>query len=116
MKISFNGLSETVASFYASEDVKSGDIVQMSDNFTVGTAEEGTSFVGVCLNVREGIAAVQLKGYAECKYSETAPALGFVFLAAGSDGTVRSAYAGQGRFALVIAVDTQNSTVKFVLL
>ncbi len=115
MKINLNGTSNIVTTFYATDDVKEGDIVTLTDNYTVDVAQNGDQFTGICLGVREGIATVQMKGYIKREYSGTAPKVGVKFFAADGEGKVKTVSAGLGRSAIVVAVDTATSTAEFVI-
>lgn len=115
MKISYNGINDLVVSFYATENVKEGDLVQLSDNYTVDVASSDEIFTGVCLSVQGGIAAVQLNGFVERAYIGEAPVTGVTFFAADGNGNVKCVNAGLGRNAIVLAVDTAEKTVKFLL-
>ena len=53
--------------------------------------------------VRNGIAGVQLHGFAEVDYTGTAPGLGYVNLAANGSGGVK--VLSNGRACLVVSVD-----------
>lgn len=64
MNVSFNGIGELTATFQAGGQVEAGSPVKITGSGIVapcGTA--GDVPAGVALSVREGYAAVQLKGY-----------------------------------------------------
>ena len=65
MNVDFKGYGENVATFIADSGVAVGNIVKLSDNFKVVNAASGDDFIGVCVGVRSGYAAVQLSGYVE---------------------------------------------------
>ncbi len=115
MKISLNGLKDLVTTLYITEDVKTGDIVSLSDEMTVDAAATDDIFTGICVNAQQGIASVKITGYTELPYSGTAPSLGITFLKADGNGGVAVANAGLGRNAIVVGVDTAEKIVKFIL-
>ncbi len=113
MSVGFYGTQETVLSFEEGTQVTTGYPVGMSGNNQVADAADGVVPVGVALHVRRGIAAVQVRGYMELPYSGTAPALGWVNLAANGQGGVKTLAAGKS--CLVVNVDTAAKTVGFYL-
>ncbi len=109
----FKGFGENVLTFKCDKSTGVGSTVKMTSSGTVTLAADGDIFAGVCLNIRDGYAAVQLCGYCEMTYTGTAPAVGYTKLAsAGSDGVKTST---TGREYLVIGVDTDNKTAGFIL-
>ena len=109
MSVAFYGTQETVLSFEAAS-VTQGHPVKISQNYQVTDAGEGDLPIGVCLHVRKGIAAVQVKGYVELPYSgTTAPGLGWVNLAADGSGGVAVDVDG-----IPCMVITRNQTDKTV--
>ena len=112
MSVAFYGTQETVLSFEAGA-VTPGYPVAISQNNTVANAANGIAPAGVALHVREGIAAVQLHGYAELPYSGTAPALGWTKLTA--DGTGGMKADGNGISHLVVSVNEAGKTLGLYL-
>lgn len=89
MNVNFTGYGENVATFVCDDTVKEGCLVELSDDYTVKVCTVGNEFIGVCVGVRDGYAAVQLSGYIECtKTSEID--LGLVGLVAETTTTVKS--------------------------
>ena len=109
MDINFNGFEENILTFEAASGVQTGDIVKMSASGKVAKASADDTFIGICRGVRDGIAAVQLSGYAEAAKSGTVN-VGYNKLAAASSG-VKAAASGIDR--LVIYSD--DTTVGFIL-
>lgn len=110
MAISFNAIGQTHVSFAAASSAKAGQVCKMTANATVGACAAGESFCGVVTDVRGGVAAVTTAGYAELKYTGTAPSVGYQTLAADGAGGVKTATTG-GRSLLVVQVDSANETV-----
>lgn len=113
MSVAFYGTQETVLSFEAGDSVTAGWPVVISDNNQVADAEDGGIPAGVALHARNGIAAVQVKGYAELPYTGTAPGLGWSALAADGLGGVKTDPAS--RACLVVSVDADNKMVGLYL-
>lgn len=65
MNVNFNGYGENIATFICDSTVTAGTIVKMSDSFTVTACVDNDDFVGICVNERDGYAAIQLAGYVE---------------------------------------------------
>ena len=68
MSVSFMGFNEGVLTFEAVSGVAAGKPVMISESGKVQAVSSG-AFCGICLNVREGFAAVQLSGYVKVPFS-----------------------------------------------
>ncbi len=112
MSVAFYGTQETVVSFEAGS-AAAGYPVSMSGNSKVSNAPDGAAPVGICLHVRSGIAAVQMKGYAEVSYTGTAPALGWASILSNGQGGVKTGAGGVS--CLVVSVDTAAKTLGLYL-
>lgn len=108
MNIGFNGFNENTVTFEADASVFKGALVKMIDDNTVAACESGDKVCGICVNVREGYAAVQLKGYAEVAVSG-AVNVGYQSLAAASSTTMQSDETG--REYLVVSADTETAGI-----
>lgn len=113
MKISFKGVGQTIATFAAENSAAIGQVCKITQNGTVGPCAAGDQFCGSIVSLREGVAGVQLKGFATLSYSGAAPAPGWQALAADANGAVKSNEAG--RQYLVAEVDTASKTVGLFL-
>lgn len=109
----FKGFGENVLTFKCDNTVKAGSCVKIKSSGTVTAAVDSNDFMGVCLNVRNSCAAVQMNGYTEMKYSGSAPNVGYSRLTSAGTGKVKADTSG--REYLVIGVDTANTTVGFIL-
>lgn len=105
MNIGFNGFYENTVTFEADSTVQKGCLVKLTDDNTVGVCENGDKVVGVCVNVREGYAAVKLAGYAELPV-EGAVNVGFVKLSAASGTALKEDT--NGRECLVVSSGTDT--------
>lgn len=113
MKISLSGYNEAVATLICGENAKKGDIVKISENYTVAPCAAGNDFAGVILSASEGRAAVQLGGSVTLPYSGTAPALGYTAVSADGAGGIKADTAG--RKMLIFAVDTDAKLADIIL-
>ena len=111
MNVSFQGMDELVLTFKAGSGLEKGDFVKVTDNGTVGPCASGDVPVGVALNVRNGFAAVQVRGFMEAEYTGT---LGLGWQELGADGKKVSAAAG-GRRCLVVDRDTAAKIARVIL-
>lgn len=111
MKAAFEEIGRMSATF-AVTGGESGQVCKITANGTVCPCADGDKFCGVLEGIRGGFAGVQLEGFAELKYSGTAPALGYVNLCANGTGGVKT---GSGNAYLAVSVDTANKTVTIKL-
>ena len=109
MNIDFTGFRENVLTFECTATVAMGDLVKMSSSGKVTKAGANDAFIGKCVGVRDGYAAVQLNGYTEAAKSGTVN-VGYNKLVAATSG-VKTAESGVDR--LVIFVN--DTTVGFIL-
>lgn len=112
MSVSFNGFNENVATFEAASGVAAGKPVMVSANNKVQAVTSG-AFCGICTNVREGYAGVQLKGFVTVPYSGSV-SVGYQKLAAASGGKV-AVDTTNGKEYLVVEVNSTAGTVGFML-
>lgn len=72
MYTDFDGLSSEVATFNCNSSVtEAGQLVKMVGSGTVGKCTSGDNPIGVTVNVRNGYAAVQVKGYIKVPHDGT---------------------------------------------
>lgn len=111
MNIDFKGFGEQVATFIADENLgKTGVPVKISANGTVTACGASENFCGICVGLRDGYAAVQLKGFVNMAAAKNT-GTGFQKLCATADGKITSATTG--RECLVVTADDSN--VGFIL-
>ena len=94
MSVSLKGFNTQIASFESDSAVTAGMAVGITANNKVAKATAASGVAGVCVNVREGIAAIQLAG--------------------DGSGNVKVVTSG-GRSMLVTAVDATANTVDIIL-
>ena len=106
-KVSFEGIGEVVASFYAEGALKSGQTVQSGGNSAVKLCPAGERFCGVAAGQsRMGCVAVQTGGFAQVSCGDAAVTVGYVALVGdGNGGVKKAASGGSGQEYWVVAVD-----------
>ena len=112
-KVSFGGIGEIAATFFAGEDVVPGQVVKISGNSTVDACGDGEAFCGAALSCECGFAGVQVKGFLSLPYSGEAPAAGPAVLAADGAGGVKTAETGVT--CTVIGVDAAAGQLVILL-
>ena len=105
MNIGFNGFYDNTVTFEADSTVEKGSLLKLIDDNTVSVCEAGDKVAGVCVNVREGYAAVKLYGYAEIP-CEGAVNVGFQKLSASNATSLKTDE--NGREYLVVSADTDT--------
>ncbi len=110
MNVCFNGFGENVLTFETQGTIAVGDPVMITGNGVVQAASG--RFCGICTNIRNGYASVQLSGYARAAYT-TAPDVGYSKITA-SGGKI-NADGTNGTEYLVLDVDTTAKTFGFIL-
>lgn len=113
MRVSLKGYGEQLVTMEASDKVTAGMPVKMEANGVVSPCGEGEVFCGVAVNVRDGLAAVQLAGYVTLPYTGAAPVVGYCTLCGAGDGSIQTDAAG--RSLLVTNVDTAASVCGVIL-
>ena len=110
-KVSFEGIGEMVATFYAGEGVNAGEVVKINDDSTVGACAEGDRFCGVAVNVKDGYAGVQVKGFAKVKCADSNVTVGYAQLGADGDGGVKKVVSGGDEYLVVADDGDGNVTI-----
>jgi len=106
-RISFEGIGEVMATFEAEENVKAGQVVKVSGNGTAAPCAAGDRPAGVAAAVKNGCAAVQVRGFATV--SATGVGIGWAKLSA--DGSGGMAADENGADYLVVQADGEGTTV-----
>lgn len=104
MDINFNGFNEQVLTFMADDLVTEGCLVSLSESGTVTKASDDDSFIGVCLNVKDNYAAVQVEGYVEIDLTGEV-SVGDQILNATTSG-VKAAQTGKSYRVIYVGTDT----------
>lgn len=107
MNVSFEGIGHMSVTFHT--DIRqAGQVCKMGDQAKVTACADGDAFCGVVESVRGDAAGVQIHGFAQVRYSGTAPKVGYAVLAANGQGGVKTHTAG--RTCLVVRVDEGAKT------
>ncbi len=109
MNLKYSGFNENVLTFEYTGTLNPGDLVMITAPAKVQKASANGDFIGVCINTRNGYAAVRVEGYVEFKKSGTV-SVGYQKLVATSDA-VKTAEAGHER----LVIYTDATTVGFML-
>ena len=94
-KVSFEGIGEVVATFYAGEGVKAGQVVKIGGDSSVAPCAAGECFCGVATSVKAGCAGVQVEVKSPYSWRHSSEQGGKVALAAEGTGGVKKAAGGQ---------------------
>ena len=86
-RVSFDGIGQVLATFEAEEGVKAGQTVEMSGDGTVKLCANGKRPAGVAVAVRDGCAAVQVRGFVTVKAAGVTA--GWVKLSADGSGGMK---------------------------
>ena len=105
MNIGFNGFCDNTVTFEADSNVNKGTLLKLIDDNTVSACEDGDKVVGVCVNVRDGYAAVKLYGYVEIPV-EGSVNVGYQKLSAASATALKAD--SNGREYLVVSAGTDT--------
>ena len=106
MNVSFEEIGRLSATF-ACEQGAAGQLCKLTANGKVAPCADGDRFCGLIECVRQGVAGVQLHGFAEISYTGAAPAVGYANLQANGHGGVKAA--GTQAY-LVVSVNTADKT------
>ena len=110
-KVSFEEIGAVAASFLAGDNAQKGQMVNISTADTVDGCSADGRFCGLALDVAEdGMACVQVAGFARVPCSDAGVTPGWVALAADGKGGVKKAASG-GREYLVVSTDGQTAVV-----
>lgn len=112
-KVSFEGVGQTAATFFAADGVKAGAVVKLSGDAKVAPCAAGERFCGVATTGAEGgCAGVQVSGFAVVACADTTVTAGYVSLTAdGSGGVKKAADADAGAEHLVVSVSGGSATI-----
>lgn len=111
-KISFEGIGALRVTFETGEGLEGGQVCAVTAAGKVGPCAAGDKFCGVAEAVDDGLAAVQVGGFAPVRYSG-ALAAGWAKLAADGTGGVKADAAG--REYLVAELDSAEKLAAVLL-
>ena len=103
MSVSFEKIGQVVVTCQTNGAVEGGHMVKLTANDTVEACAAGDKFCGQAVSQpRNGMAAVQVKGFMEVDCADETVSVGWATLAADGNGGVKAA--AQGVEALVMNV------------
>lgn len=108
MNVSFEEIGRLAVTFAAGETLAAGQVCKVSGNGAVDACAEGEDFCGIAEGVRNGVAAVQVAGFAEVGISGAVD-LGYANLCADGKGGVKAG--GNNRY-LVVSVSDKAAVIK----
>jgi len=111
--ISYKGFNEGVLTF-KDTNTRVGYPVSVTEGEESREAINGNDFIGVCVGKAGDYITVQLSGYAEMKYTGSAPVRGYTMLVSNGSGGVKTTSSAAHSYK-VIKVDTDNNIVGFIL-
>ena len=95
MSVSFENIGQVIVTCQTEGAVADGAMVKMAANDTVMICADGEKFCGQAIHVAEdGMAAVQVKGFAEVDCADSTMAAGWVKVAADGNGGIKAAENG----------------------
>lgn len=109
-KVSFEGINEAVATFYAAGEVKGGQTVVVSEDATASLCGDGKPFCGVTVAPkREDCVGVQVSGFVTVDCTDVAVTVGHTKLVGDGKGGVKHAESGKEYW--VVSKDTDTATI-----
>ena len=108
-KVSFEGIGEMVATFLAEEGLTGGP-VKMTGDGKVGPCGDGEAFCGVALEVNDGLALVQLRGFVKATCGD-AVAVGYTKLSANAGGGVKTNASGTAYLVVEAGSAEKQATI-----
>ena len=118
MNISFNGINESIVTFLSQGEIKPGCLVSPTSDNTVKQSDTNSSFIGLCISNKSGLAAVQISGFATIKIKTMgSTTYGRQYFVADDDGSLKLSEASNGSAVPlnVVSIDKTNSTVDVFL-
>lgn len=112
-KVSFEGIGQTAATFFAAEGVKAGAVVKLSGDAKVAPCAAGERFSGVATTkAKDGCAGVQVSGFAVVACADETVTVGYVSLTADGNGGVKKAGTNDtGAEHLVVSATGGSATI-----
>lgn len=113
--ISYKGFNSGALTFKSSGEFTKGRLVSFDSNGNCVMASTNSTFVGVCVAVRDGIITAQVEGYVEVPYSGSAPSYGWNRLTTGLNSAAKTSTDAEVPFYRVIKIDTANKIIGIIL-
>ncbi len=110
MNVNFNGYAENAATFIADTALtETGVPVKMSADGTVTQCAAGDVFCGICIDLRDGYATVQLSGYTKVSTGSKL-GVGYKKLAAAASGKVAASESGR-EYLVIDSTATESGII-----
>ncbi|HJB56748.1 MAG TPA: hypothetical protein H9714_04260 [Candidatus Flavonifractor intestinipullorum] len=115
-QVSFEGIGQVMATFPAAQDAQGGEKVaegipvKLGATGVVDVCADSDAFIGVARAVRDGCAAVQVRGFVQVKATGSISA-GMVNLAADGTGGVKQSSSGKS----YLVAETGGETITILL-
>ena len=109
--IAFDGYNENVITL-PDGGCEVGEPVKVDEDGAAVTCDESDAFLGVCVGLRAGLAAVQTNGCVRCAFSGEISAPGAYSLVSDGSGGVAP---GGGRLCYVLKVDETEGEIEFLM-
>ena len=107
----YDGFNENVITLFDG-GCEVGAPVKVDEDENAAPCDEDDAFLGVCVGLRAGLAAVQTNGCVRCAYSGDITAPGAYELTSDGSGGVAP---GSGRLCYVLRVDETNGEIEFLM-
>lgn len=118
MNISFEGINESIVTFAAEGNIEPGNLVTVCNNNTVKKSTDNANFIGICLSCSNGLAAVQISGFATIKIkSMESTNFGIQYFVADNDACLKPS-SNENKDAVplnVVAIDKEAATIDVFL-
>ena len=96
MSVSFEKIGQVVVTCRTNGTVEGGQMVKITANDTVETCAAGDKFCGQAVSIaRDGMIAVQVKGFMEVDCADETVTAGWAKVAADGNGGIKTAENGQ---------------------
>jgi len=105
---SYEEIGNVTATFFSEDELKEGGLAELNGSQTVCECTEGHKFCGVTRTCRDGVVAVQLRGFVKVPYSGPLP-LGYGDVVADGKGGIKDGN-GNGVSVMVISTDYDERT------
>lgn len=113
MSLSYKGFNEQILTFKAFQASK-GYPVSINTQGEVTNCSSGGEFAGICTSLRNGLATVQVSGYAELPCSDASLSYGISCLVADGSGGVKVSASGK-KTCLIVSIDKVNKKIGFIM-
>ena len=110
-KVSFEGIGEVRATFYAQENTKAGQVVKLNGDSEVGPCAAGERFFGVAASVQDGYAGVKVHGFTEVDCADSTVAVGYVKLTADGKGGVKKVGSSDAGEEYLVTAKSAGDTI-----